>query len=211
MRTHHIIPPVRHGEASQLTRHAWITHSIQTPSCLARVGVHSIGKGAALTVDMTTSREMYRGWETYQEALIQAISPLTSEQLNYRTAGGLRSISETCLHIIGARGRWLHFGLGIGDETLDALGHWDDHDMPSRTSAELVEGLRLSWTPLWDTLSGWSVADLAHTVPNTDPDPGEPAEFTRQWIIWHLIEHDLHHGGEISLILGSNGLHGLGI
>jgi uncharacterized damage-inducible protein DinB len=33
--------------------------------------------------------------------------------------------------------------------------------------------------------------------------------FTRQWVVWHLIEHDLHHGGEISLILGSNGLTGL--
>ena len=25
---------------------------------------------------------------------------------------------------------------------------------------------------------------------------------TRQWVIWHLIEHDVHHGGEISLTLG---------
>jgi uncharacterized damage-inducible protein DinB len=24
--------------------------------------------------------------------------------------------------------------------------------------------------------------------------------------VWHLIEHDLHHGGEISQILGSNGI-----
>lgn len=178
---------------------------------MARVGVRIIGKGAALTVDMTSSRESYRGWGAYQEALIQAISPLTPEQLNYRSAGDLRSIGEICLHIIGARGRWLHLGLGIGDETLDAMGHWDDRNMPSRTSVELVEGLRMTWSPLWETLGGWSVADLAYTVPNTDPEPGEPAEFTRQWIIWHLIEHDLHHGGEISLILGSHGLTGLGI
>jgi hypothetical protein len=27
--------------------------------------------------------------------------------------------------------------------------------------------------------------------------------------VWHVLEHDLHHGGEISLILGSNGLPGL--
>jgi uncharacterized damage-inducible protein DinB len=23
-------------------------------------------------------------------------------------------------------------------------------------------------------------------------------------VIWHLVEHDLHHGGEISQILGSH-------
>ncbi|HEX4716084.1 MAG TPA: DinB family protein [Ktedonobacteraceae bacterium] len=34
---------------------------------------------------------------------------------------------------------------------------------------------------------------------------------TRQWIIWHVIEHDLHHGGEISLILGTHGLTGIAI
>jgi uncharacterized damage-inducible protein DinB len=30
----------------------------------------------------------------------------------------------------------------------------------------------------------------------------EPSLITRQWVIWHLIEHDLHHGGEISLTMG---------
>ncbi|HVB25083.1 MAG TPA: DinB family protein, partial [Ktedonobacteraceae bacterium] len=35
---------------------------------------------------------------------------------------------------------------------------------------------------------------------------GEEETFTRQWVIWHLIEHDVHHGGEISFILGMHGL-----
>ena len=35
---------------------------------------------------------------------------------------------------------------------------------------------------------------------------GEHYSFTRQWVIWHLIEHDLHHGGEISLTLGAHEL-----
>jgi uncharacterized damage-inducible protein DinB len=28
-------------------------------------------------------------------------------------------------------------------------------------------------------------------------------------VVWHLIEHDLHHGGEISQILGSHGVSAL--
>jgi uncharacterized damage-inducible protein DinB len=27
--------------------------------------------------------------------------------------------------------------------------------------------------------------------------------------VWHVLEHDVHHGGAISQILGSNGLPGL--
>jgi uncharacterized damage-inducible protein DinB len=25
-------------------------------------------------------------------------------------------------------------------------------------------------------------------------------------VVWHLIEHDLHHGGELSLTLGMHGV-----
>jgi uncharacterized damage-inducible protein DinB len=28
----------------------------------------------------------------------------------------------------------------------------------------------------------------------------------RGWIVWHVIEHDLHHGGEVSFTLGMHGL-----
>ncbi len=29
---------------------------------------------------------------------------------------------------------------------------------------------------------------------------------SRSWIIYHVLEHDLHHGGEVSLTLGIHGL-----
>ncbi|HEU0028522.1 MAG TPA: DinB family protein [Ktedonobacterales bacterium] len=160
---------------------------------------------------MASGLDFYQGWERYQDLLIQAISDLTPEQLNYRTADHLRSIGETVRHIIGARARWLHFVLGFDGPALVELGRWDRDDMPERTSQELTEGLRSSWAVLRDALAGWTSADLAVMVPNVDPDPGEPEEFTRQWVIWHLIEHDLHHGGEITQTLGTQGLSGADI
>lgn len=155
--------------------------------------------------------DLYQGWEAYQELLIAAISDLTPEQLAQRTAAHLRSIGETCLHIIGARARWSHLALGLGDQTLTDLAQWDRDGMPARTAADLVAALRASWAALHDALAGWTPGDLMHAVPNTDPSPGEPETFTRQWILWHLIEHDLHHGGEMTEILGTFGLRGLDI
>jgi uncharacterized damage-inducible protein DinB len=29
---------------------------------------------------------------------------------------------------------------------------------------------------------------------------------SRSWVIYHVMEHDLHHGGELSLTLGIHGL-----
>jgi uncharacterized damage-inducible protein DinB len=156
--------------------------------------------------DDTRNALAYQGWENYQELLIKALAPLTSEQLAYRPAPHLRSIGENVRHIIGARARWCHQVLELGDEAFAALGRWDRRDAPERSAAELVSGLRDSWQVLSDALRGWTPADLDYTIPNTDREPGEPEMFTRQWVIWHLIEHDLHHGGEISQLLGIHGL-----
>ncbi|MBP9501208.1 MAG: hypothetical protein KBF17_03505 [Candidatus Promineofilum sp.] len=43
----------------------------------------------------------------------------------------------------------------------------------------------------------------------TFPDEGNDGRtyvVSRSWVIYHLLEHDLHHGGEVSLIPGMNGL-----
>ena len=56
-----------------------------------------------------------------------------------------------------------------------------------------------------DALGRWTTADLEEMFHETD-EHGEEETFTRQWVIWHLIEHDVHHGGEISFILGMHGL-----
>ena len=159
-----------------------------------------------MTDDAMGVLAFYQGWENYQELLIKALALLTSEQLAYRPAPHLRSVGENCRHIIGARGRWCHQVLELGDQAFADLGRWDHPDMPARSAAELVTGLRDSWQVLSDALRGWTPADLADAIPNTDREPGEPEVFTRQWIIWHLIEHDLHHGGEISQLLGIRGL-----
>lgn len=162
--------------------------------------------------DSMSALDLYPGWEAHQNLLIQAIGGLTSEQLTLRTLPRLRSVGETCLHIIGARARWSRFELGLGDPALASLAEWDDEGAPTRTAAELVAGLQGSWAALHDALlADWTPQDLAQTVPNTSPSPGEPDVFTRAWIIWHLIEHDLHHGGEITEILGTFGLPGLDI
>jgi uncharacterized damage-inducible protein DinB len=150
----------------------------------------------------------YEGWENYQELLIKALAPLMPEQLALRPASHLRSIGEDVRHMIGARVRWCQhvLELSVGDQTFAALGEWDRRGAPERSAAELVSGLRDSWQVLHEALRGWTPADLAYAVPNTDPEPGEPEVFTRQWVLWHLIEHDLHHGGEVSQLLGMHHL-----
>ena len=55
-----------------------------------------------------------------------------------------------------------------------------------------------------EAVNRWTPDQFAEPI--TREWHGQMETFTRQWVIWHLIEHDLHHGGEISLTLGTHGL-----
>ncbi len=158
-----------------------------------------------MTEDTATLAVFYKGWHDYQELLVKAIAPLTPAQLALSAApGGLRTIDTIVRHIIAARARWFHDLMEVGDEEFAQLGRWDREGLPERTAEELVAGLETTWHVMQETLASWTPADMLHSYQN---DPGdEPATFTRQWVIWHLIEHDLHHGGEVSLTLGMHGL-----
>ena len=60
-----------------------------------------------------------------------------------------------------------------------------------------------------NALTRWTSVDLEQVFQDPYKDDeyrGDKRKHSRQWIIWHVIEHDLHHGGEISLMLGMHGL-----
>ena len=147
---------------------------------------------------------VYTGWQNYQTLLVKGLNPLSLEQLALRPASGLRSIGEIATHIIGARARWFYYLMGEGGDQFADLGGWDRKGMPARTAAELIHGLETTWNGMQAAINRWTAADWQQTYPGEEPD--DPPTITRQWVIWHLIEHDLHHGGEISLTLGVHGL-----
>jgi uncharacterized damage-inducible protein DinB len=152
----------------------------------------------------STLSVFYKGWNDYQDLLTKALAPLSPEQLTLRAGPNLRSIGEIATHMIGARARWFHNLMGEGGDDFAAMAAWDRPGMAVRTAAELVRGLENTWQVMQEALARWTPAEWEQTY--EEEDSGERYSFTRQWVIWHLIEHDLHHGGEISLTLGMHGL-----
>jgi uncharacterized damage-inducible protein DinB len=92
----------------------------------------------------------------------------------------------------------------VPDLALEDAGWEDDEDRP-RSVHELVDGLRRTWTIVDDCLRRWTAEDLNASVVRSE----RPHD--RGWVVWHVMEHDVHHGGEISQILGSNGLPALDV
>jgi uncharacterized damage-inducible protein DinB len=152
-----------------------------------------------------TLTTFYDSWKQYQQHIKDSLAPLTAEQLTLRAAPNLRSIGENAAHIIGCRSGWFTYVLGedCGPE-VKATTSWDEPGAPARTAAELVEGLDRTWQCMADCLARWSSADMQQTFP--DEWDGKIVQLSRAWIVWHVLEHDLHHGGELSLTLGMHGL-----
>jgi len=104
---------------------------------------------------------------------------------------------------------------------------------PGHTAEELVAGLEKTWQLIEGTLARLTPADLEWTIPPLD-DAGrehhaskvEPRlqPYAQMWldasrgsgvvrpavsyasVIWGILEHDIHHGSEISTTLGIHGL-----
>jgi hypothetical protein len=142
----------------------------------------------------------FESWQDYQEALKRAIAPLTEQQLQRRLMPTLRTPGEIAEHIVFGRALWLHRTLGERAAELTPLLHWEDADDPPHTAAEIVHGLELTWRFITHC--------LMHGSP-TDAIPEQEVPILQT--IWGLLDHDLPHAGELSLLLGASGLPGVEI
>ena len=157
-----------------------------------------------MTEQLSSLSRFYKWWNIYQERLLKAITPLSSSQLELRTAPHLRSIGESATHVIAVRARWFHTLMGEGGEEMSAIESWDQNEAPMRSTDELIYGLGATWQMIQDALDRWVPDDLEQIFHRTYQ--GRAYALSRQWAIWHTLEHDIHHGGEISLTLGMYGL-----
>ena len=155
--------------------------------------------------------EFCRGYEVHQGRLVKMIAPLDPAQLDLAAAPHLWSVRTLACHIIGARAWWFHSWMGEGSEEFGRMVEWDeDEALATRPASEMVRGLEESFAVIKSRLERWTADDLTKEFIRPTPNAaGERPKRSRQWIVWHLVEHDVHHGGEISFSLGMHGVTGL--
>ena len=110
-------------------------------------------------------------------------------------------------HIIAVRAGWFCGTLQDEDEAMNGYMWWGQYDSPRRSAEELARGLDETWAFIEGRVQRWTPRDFAQTFP--DETDGEVFHVSRSWVFYHVLEHDLHHGSEVSLILSMNGLPGI--
>lgn len=142
----------------------------------------------------------FESWQDYQDALKRAIAPLTGEQLQRRLIPGLRTPGEIAVHIVFGRALHLHRALGQRVAELTPFLQWENAGDPLPTAADIVHGLDLTWQLITACLMRGSPIDTI-----------SEEEASIMQTIWGLLDHDLPHAGELSLLLGADGLPGVEI
>ncbi len=151
---------------------------------------------------------VYQGWDVFQRDLIKTVASLSSEQLALPVSPAHWPIGMLVQHILNNRIWWFDLWMGEGTPEVAAFMHWEEEEegRSVHSTAELVAGLEATWGMIEQALARLSVGDLVQVFDPPSSLTEAERQFwgprTRQWIMWHVLRHDIHHGGELAVGMG---------
>src|SRR5262245_64672916 len=96
--------------------------------------------------DSFSLAKLFDGWEGYQRSLVDAIRPLTREQLAFRPAPHLRSVGEVAGHLSQGRIEWFERMQAPRRREPDEISGGDNPKEALYTDASaLARDLEYSW------------------------------------------------------------------
>ena len=146
--------------------------------------------------------EIFSHWSQIRTDLIATIESFTDEELASKPYENSWPIGQIMLHIADAEDGWLRYVITqeiTAWPTMYTLDNYPD-------KAAIVQILGEVHARTQQFLDSLSLADLNQTIQAPWGD-----DFRLLWILWHIIEHEIHHRGELSLILGYIGREGLDV
>ena len=135
-------------------------------------------------------------WSHIRESLYQALDHLTDEQLAFSPGKGLWPLGQVLLHIASADEGWFRYI--ITRETNDWPADLELSAFP--TVATIKEILQNTHAQTEAYLSSVDETELARVI-----IAPWGSEFPVRWAIWHVLDHEIHHRGEVFLMLGMLG------
>jgi len=143
------------------------------------------------------AKHLFGQWKAVRQGLLQALDKLTDEQLQFTPREGLGSIGAVARHIAESDELWLrHFVHGKYPDSWDG---WDVAHYPTVSAVKDLLSETHQRTEQW-----------LDTLPNADLDREVTLPYGSTasvgWCIWHVLEHEIHHRGEIYLMLGLLGM-----
>jgi uncharacterized damage-inducible protein DinB len=141
------------------------------------------------------ANELFVHWKEVRNGLLTAIEKLTDTQLNFSPREGLWSLRETVVHIAGTEDGWLR---------CYTANRWHENppqaaDYPTIASLKALLAKQHSITETQFAENAEATLAQVCSLP-------WGAQVTMGWAVWHVLEHEIHHRGEVYLMLGLMGM-----
>jgi uncharacterized damage-inducible protein DinB len=146
--------------------------------------------------------QLFSHWKQVRKELIWTIDQFGDEELSHVPFENSWPIGEIMLHIASAEEGWFRYVV------KGELSDWPDYELDSFRDIESIKMLLNEvHEGTEEFLDGLESVDLERAI-NL---PWSDSQLSLGWIIWHVLEHEIHHRGELSLILGLLGREGLDV
>jgi uncharacterized damage-inducible protein DinB len=143
--------------------------------------------------------ELFSHWNQVHAGTLAVLDKFTEDELSYVAYPGGMTVGRITLHIADAKDGWFH--RIFTQERQDWPENYTLENYPSK--AAIAALLTAVHTRIFEHLQDLTEADL-------DTQVDSPwGTFSLRFILWHILEHEIHHRGELSLILGLLGREGL--
>jgi len=146
--------------------------------------------------------QFFSHWQQVRADLLAVIDKFDDKDLAYTPFAGSWSAGQMMLHIANAEEGWFRFAV------RQELDKWPEpFQLKDYATTEAIKSLL--FVVHEQTEAYLRLLDEVDLVQHVALPWGESALLL--WIIWHVVEHEIHHRGELSLILGLLGRSGLDV
>ena len=141
------------------------------------------------------AEELFERWSEVRAGLIAGLDQLSDAQLAYTPRQGLWSLREIVVHIAGTEDGWLRY----------YTANRRPENPPRAIDYPTVESLK-------SLLAKVHTRTQVQFAQNPDSFMEQMCQLpwgeqvTMSWAVWHVLEHEIHHRGEIFLMLGLMGM-----
>jgi uncharacterized damage-inducible protein DinB len=139
-------------------------------------------------------------WRSVRAALLETVDKLADAELDFQPYSGAWTVRALLLHIAQEERGEFAYGIMRGLPDFPSEYPVDAYPTVAAIQALLAEVHR----PVVAFLDSLGDGDMRRTI-----DTPWGARYTLLAMLGHLIEHEIHHRGELSLILGMLGKKGI--
>ncbi len=141
------------------------------------------------------AEELFQHWSAVRAGLIAGLDKLADAQLDFTPRDGLWSLRETVVHIAGTEDGWLR---------CYTANQWHANP-PEAKNYPTLESLKRLLAEAHARTQAQFAQEADRLLEQVCQLPWG-AQVSMGWAVWHVLEHEIHHRGEIYLMLGLMGV-----